>query len=103
MSRFSYTVRSSSRWYFWNTNPMYRLLSSDPLPWRQRVHRLAEKVEFTGPAVVQHAQHGEQGGLARARRPHDRDELALADVEVDLAEHVRPAGAGHVEPLEISQ
>ena len=30
----------------------------------------------------------EQGRLARARRPHEREEVALGNIEVDALEHV---------------
>src|SRR5439155_896051 len=72
-------------------------------PGRQLVHGLAQEVELTGPGVVEHAEDAEQGGLPRPRRPHDGDELALPDREVDPAEHVAPRGAGLVRALDVAQ
>ena len=39
-------------------------------------------------SLVEDAENVEQCGLARARRAHDGDELALPDVEVYALEHV---------------
>ena len=52
------------------------------------VHRLIEEVVLAGPGAVVHADDVEQRRLAGARRPHDRDELALLDVDVDAPQHV---------------
>ena len=55
-------------------------------------------VEHVGAAgrAIEHAHHVEQGRFAAARRPHDRDELAVGDVEVDAVERGRLDRVGAV-------
>jgi hypothetical protein len=48
---------------------------------------LSSNQVFAGVLAVEHSQDGEQRGLARARRTHDRDEIAFGDLEADLAEN----------------
>ena len=80
MSRFSATVRLSSRWYCWKTNPTYFLLSSIALLRLERVHAVLEQ-SGTRRASRGRAFRGspEQRRLAGARRAHDGHELALGD------------------------
>jgi len=52
----------------------------------QFVNGLFEEVELSGPCSVEHADDAQESGLSGARRPHDGDELALVDIEVDAAE-----------------
>ena len=79
MSRFSATVRLSSRWYCWKTNPTCFLLSSMRSFGFRRWTSCSRKPVLARPVVVEHAEDREQRRLARARRPHDRHELALRD------------------------
>jgi len=49
---------------------------------------VVEKHELSFPRVIVHAQHAQQRGLPCARRPHDRHELALRDIQIDLPQHI---------------
>src|SRR5690606_42033722 len=51
-------------------------------------HVLAPDEELPRRRPVQAADEVHQGGLSRARRAHDRDELALLDGEVDAAQRL---------------
>ena len=55
---------------------------------REVFYKSAAKKIFARVVVVEDAENVEQCGLARARRAHDGDELALPDVEVYALEHV---------------
>ena len=63
--------------------------------------RLAQEVILAGPIAVEHSDDRKQRGLAGARWSHDRDELALFDVQVDSAQDKRFAYAGLVELFDI--
>src|SRR5262249_17922672 len=52
-----------------------------------RVNRLVAEPEFPFPAVIEQSQDVQQGGLARTRRPHNRDEFALADFKINAAKY----------------
>ena len=62
-----------------------RLLQLGAFLLPERVNRLAVQVVLAGPGRVVHAEDVEQRGLAGARRPHDRHELARREVERDRA------------------
>src|SRR5262249_16848525 len=49
--------------------------------------RLLEKI-FAGPAVIVHSENVEQRRFAGARRPHHRNELALRNFDIDVAQDV---------------
>jgi hypothetical protein len=51
------------------------------------VDLVLEELVLARPRPIEHADDPEERGLSRARRPHDRDELALTDVEVDASEY----------------
>jgi len=51
------------------------------------VQALAFDLDLARRRRVEAADEIEQRGLARARRPHQRDEVALGDVEVDAVQH----------------
>jgi hypothetical protein len=68
-----------------------------------RVHLVAEELVFAGEGAVVHAQDVQQGGLARAGRAHDRDELALGDVQGDAAEHEHLASALVVGAVDVAE
>ena len=55
-------------------------------------------VEIVGAAgrAIEHAHDVEQRRLATPRRPHDRDEFAVGDVEIDGVERGRLDGIGAV-------
>ena len=40
------------------------------------------------PGVIVHPEHVEKRRFARARRPHDGNEIAFLDLQVDVAEDV---------------
>jgi len=57
--------------------------------------------DLAAAGAVESADHVEEGPLTRARRPHDRDELAAADVEVDALERPEHLVAGDVALLDV--
>src|SRR3954452_24973095 len=65
------------------------------------VHLEIQELELAGPGAIQHPEDAQQGRLPRAGRPHDRDELAFLDLQVDAAQHVTPAIAAFIELLEV--
>src|SRR5690606_36537965 len=62
---------------------------------RERVHALAVEPDLAAGAGVETTEHVHEGGLARPRRPHDRDELAAAHLQVDAVDR----GYGHTPVL----
>ena len=95
-STFSRTDSSSTRLKLWKMKPMCCLRVSASCDFGQAGDLLA--VEDIGPAgrAIEHAHDVEQGRLAAARRPHDRDEFAVGNVEVDAVERGRLDGVGAV-------
>ena len=69
----------------------------------QTMDRLIHEVVLAGPRAVVHAEDVEQRRLAGARRPHDRDELALLDVDVHAPQHVGAADAVRVGLFDVPQ
>ena len=74
---------------------------------QQRPGRLAELVDpapaemdLAGGGPVEPAEQVQQGRLAAARGPHDADELALGDRQVDAAQRRDRDAVGFVGPLE---
>src|SRR5690606_2712781 len=67
------------------------------------VDGMAHEPVLALPARVQHAQDAEQRGLASAGRPHDGEELAFTDVQVDLPQDVRASRLRLVVPLDAAQ
>ena len=66
---------------------MLRFASSRAVLALHLVHRLLAEPVLAGPLVVEQGEHVQQRRLARARRPHDGDELALLNREIDAAQH----------------
>src|SRR5258708_349569 len=66
------------------------------------VYRLIQKVVFTVPRAVEHADNAEQRGFSRAGRPHERDELARKNVQRDAPQNKKFASAGLKGLLEIA-
>src|SRR6266404_2884702 len=66
------------------------------------VDRLIEKIVFTIPRAIEHADNAEQRGFPRARRTHEGDELPLLNVDVDAAKHKEFAPTGLESLLEIA-
>src|SRR5262245_53942136 len=62
---------------------------------------IAEPI-FDGPTVVEERENVQQRGLDRSRRPHHGDELALANFQVDTAEHPELSGGRFVAAFEIA-
>ena len=56
-------------------------------------HIRAVKQDLAAGGRLKPAQQAQKRGLAAARRAQQRDELALADVEVDIVEDLRIAEA----------
>ena len=52
----------------------------------ERAQVLAEDADLAAGGPVHGGDQVQQRGFARARRPHERDELALVDLEVDVVE-----------------
>src|SRR5690606_28617141 len=65
------------------------------------VHRLAVEVVFAVELAVEHAENREQRGFPGPRGPHDRDEIALGDVDRDRPQHPRPAALERVGLLDV--
>ncbi len=53
------------------------------------------------PLIVEQGENIEERGFARAGRPHDGEEFALFDFEIDAAEDPGLAGSGFVTALDI--
>ena len=80
-----------------------RLLQLGALLLPERVNRLAVQVVLARPRRVVHAEDVQQRGLAGARRPHDRHELAGREVERDPAQDVGRLHALLVGLLDVPQ
>ena len=57
-----------------------------------RVDRVTQKVELARPGAIEHPEDRQQRRLARARRSHDRHELAGLNLPTDASQNERPAG-----------
>ena len=81
---FSATVSQGKSAYSWKTTPRSTpgAVTGRPATSTQRPRRAQEPAEDV-----------EQRALAAARRPDDRDELALVDHEIDAGEGENPAFA----------
>ena len=72
----------------WNTKPILRLRTAASWSSLSRADFLAvERVAAAG-GQVQTAQDVHQRALARAARAHDRDQLAVVDLQADAAQRV---------------
>ncbi len=91
---FSSTVMPSSRLKNWNTMPMWLAPHARELVLVAAGDRLAGDRDLALVGDVESRDEVQQRRLAAARRPHDRDELARRDVEVDAAQraHRRELG-----------
>ena len=89
---FSSAVRCSIRWKNWNTIPTWRR--------RSRASAVAPSPSRRTPAIsmlpssarFEPGEHVQQRGLPAARRPHQGDELAVRDHEVDAAQRADRSG-----------
>jgi len=61
-----------------------------PLPGRQGVDHPVADAHRAGADVLESGDHAQGGGLAAARRPHQHEELAVGDVEVEVTDRVEP-------------
>jgi hypothetical protein len=59
----------------------------------QRAEIMARNLHLPGCGALQPGHHHQQRGLARSARPDDADRLAAADLQIDAAQNVDPAGA----------
>src|SRR6267154_4136162 len=55
----------------------------------ERVNCDIVEMIFPAPCLIVHAQDVQQGRFTGTRRPHDRNELALLNVQIDAAQHIR--------------
>ena len=62
----------------------------------QALHHFAVEPVATGRHALQQAQNVEQRALARARRPHQGNELSTAHLQVDAVQHLGLAGPAQV-------
>jgi hypothetical protein len=74
-----------------------------PLVRRRAVDLLAVEQDVAGGRRLEAGQHHQRGGLARARRPEQAQELAPVDVQVELAHHQVLAVVGFLDALEAHQ
>src|SRR5687767_14780457 len=70
------------------------LVELRPLLDAQLVHLVLEQLVLARPRAVEHSDDPEQRRFPGARGTHDRDELALTDVEVHATKNPRPGRAG---------
>ena len=82
--------------------PDISFVQLSPLLHIHLVDGLVEKIIFTGPFPVEHADNSQQGGLPGARRAHDGHKLAVLYLDVDPPQDVIPSRTGRVGFLEIS-
>lgn len=74
-----------------------------PILGREPMHRIGKKEELAFPRVIVHSENAEQYGFPRARRPHDGDELALGDVQIDLPQDIGEARLRLVTLFEVAE
>ena len=67
---------------------------------RRMRHAAAEDVDLAVRRRLEAGNHQERGGLARARRTEESHELALADVQREVANHERAPVIALVDILE---
>src|SRR6185437_10927337 len=53
------------------------------------MHFVAGEIELPFPRAIKHPDNAHQCGFARAGRAHDGDEFALANIQIDAAQHPR--------------
>ena len=85
-----------SRLKNWNTKPTCLRRSTAHADGGQPVDPLPAQPDLAARGGLKAAEHVQQRGLARAGRPHDRHELADADVQVDSADGLDGHAAGLV-------
>src|ERR1700722_6338689 len=67
------------------------------------VNGVVEEVKLAGPGAIQHAENAEQRGFAGAGGAHNGYKLAVLDLQLDTAQHVRPAIARFVKLVQVRQ
>ena len=84
----SCTLRSAIRLNAWKMKPIFSLRSRER--WLSlRPRTLAPSSWYSPPReFLEQARDGQKGGLARARGPGDRDELAFAHMDREIAQRV---------------
>ena len=80
-------MSTGSRLYIWNTKPTLSARQRPSCRVRQLVD--GEAVDFDGARgrTIEAAEQIQQRGLARTRGPHQRDEIAARQVQIELLEH----------------
>ena len=91
-STFWKAVSTGSRLNDWKTKPDVLRAPLRELRRRHRAHLRAADPDGAAGRLVQPGDQVEQGGLARARRTHQRGEGPLLDVHRQPVEHVDPLG-----------
>ena len=90
----------SSRKNCWKTKPIARARSAASARSLERRGVLAGDVHLARRLALERAHHVQQRRLARARRPYDRDGLALVHGQRDAAQRLHAAGIGLVDGVE---
>ena len=94
----SKTSRSGIRLKLWKMKPIFWLRMRDICPSFEAAHVLAVQPVFAAVEGVEQAGDVEEGGLARARGPHDGHELARPHVHGEVGERV---GLDPVGPVDL--
>jgi hypothetical protein len=84
----------------WKTKPTSRRAQERPVGLAELVDPPPPEVDLAGGRAIEAAEQVQQGRLAAARGPHDADELALGDGQVDAAQRRDRDAVGLVGPLE---
>jgi hypothetical protein len=64
---------------------------------------LIRKEKLSFPTVIVHPQDTQQGRFPCPRGPHDSDEFAFRDVQIDLPKHITESGLGFETLLHIAE
>ncbi len=75
---------------------MFRLGEFSALLALHLVHALLAEPVLAFPLIIEKSEHIEERRLARSRRPHNGDEFAFANFQVDAAQDPGLSGGGFV-------
>ena len=100
-STLSATVIVDSRLKNWNTKPTCRRRRTAQVGRGQPVDPLAAQPDLAAGGGLEAAENVQQGGLARAGRPHDGDELADGELDVHPADGLHRDAVGPVDLHEL--
>ena len=68
---------------------------------RQPMHSVFSEVKLALPRVVMQSKNRKKSRFTRSRRPHDGDEFALDNIQIDLSEHVGKTGLRFGAPFDV--